>query len=112
MQKLILIIAVLFSTLVTKANEEPKLLTAQKIDAKTIQLTAVLNTQVGDTYEIQKSYDNKTFSTIAVVMNSEDEVNLPSISLKDKVGKNKRVYYRVVSVKNNTIEASTTQTVQ
>lgn len=101
MKKLILILVTLVSVATASANENPKTMEATVVNAQTIKITSNIEVKANETYEIQKSYDNKSFSTIAVLMGTEDVVNMPAFSMNDKVSKTTKVYYRIVKVEND-----------
>ncbi len=98
----IIIIAVLtLVTLTTKANNTNPIETSI-VNTKTVQIKTNFVAAVNETYEIQRSYNNKNFKTVAVVFGSDDAASLPAMKLNDKVDtKVNTIYYRVIKLGNN-----------
>ncbi len=97
MKKLILstILSLLMANMF--ATEAP-MLTATK-NNNVVTISTHFEVKANETYEIQKSTDSKIFTTIAVVMGTEDAENMPAFSMKDKANATaKQVQYRVVKV--------------
>jgi hypothetical protein len=82
-----------------------------QVNATTVQIKANIVSSSDVTFEIQKSYDNKNFSTVAVVFGTDDASFALALKLNDKVNKTE-VFYRVVKMKtNNTLTVVTKSTV-
>ncbi len=104
-------IVVIFLTNTAKANNElqKKITTSNnisltKIDDNTIQINTLLNIGSMETIIIERSYNNKNYQEVAMLMGNESKTPMQSISLKNKVKTNaKKVFYRVVKMnKDNT----------
>jgi antitoxin component YwqK of YwqJK toxin-antitoxin module len=80
------------------------------VNSNTIQIKTSLFTSNNESYEIEKSYDNKNFKTVAMVFAFEKNEFSQSFQLKDKISKgNKKVYYRIKKVVNETVTYVMTQ---
>jgi hypothetical protein len=77
-------------------------LTVKANNAVLINLSILANSN--ETFEIQKSYNNKTFTTVAVLFTEENMPPLQSVKITDKINNenNTTVYYRVVKMNKNT----------
>lgn len=82
------------------------LLTSGKVQIETLAI------QPTATYQIEKSYDNINFSTVAIVLPNEAIASDKSIFFKDNVSQNKKkVYYRLKVINNNSSNIAATNTV-
>ncbi len=70
----------------------------------TLQINVTLVTKSNETLEIQKSYNNKTFTAVAILFTEDNNATIQSVKITDKIKteKNVTVYYRVVKVNNET----------
>jgi hypothetical protein len=74
------------------------------VNNNTIQIKTSLFTANNESYEIEKSYDNKNFKTVAMVFAFDNNEFSQPFQLKDKITKgNKKVYYRIKKVTNETV---------
>jgi hypothetical protein len=64
----------------------------------------MLNVEKMETLIIERSYNNKSFQEVAVLMGDETKKTMQPIVLKNKIKANsKKVYYRVIKLnKDNT----------
>ncbi len=96
-------------TIVVKANTGIKpifktnTISVLKIDASTIQINASLNIGKLETVIIERSYDNKNFQEVVLLMGNNNDNQQQQINVKNKIKLNaKKVYYRVVKINNST----------
>jgi hypothetical protein len=110
--QIILIAVLTLSSVIAKANDDKKTFEASVVNTKTIQIKTNFVAQVNETYEIQKSYNNKSFTTIATILGSEDAANMPALKINDKITTTSAaVYYRIVMVSttgNNVVVGTST----
>lgn len=70
------------------------------INQTTIAIKTNLPFSTSATYEIQRSYDNKTFRAVAMYFGNEEGFSKQPFTIKDKIKPTtKKVYYRVIKVK-------------
>jgi hypothetical protein len=68
----------------------------------TIQVTASISTTNSEYYQLEKSYDNKTFSTVCILMPFDETDIIKPIVIKDKIKEeNTKIYYRIIKVEQN-----------
>jgi hypothetical protein len=83
-------------------NASPLQLTA--LNKQLVQVKATITSSSDVYFELEKSYDNKTFTTVCVLMPFEDATIIKPILLKDKVTTGSTtVYYRIKQIKDNNI---------
>jgi hypothetical protein len=74
-----------------------------KLDNGSILIHTNLFSFNKESFEIERSYDNRNFHTVAMVFAYEADDCFKPLQLKDKIAKNsKKVYYRVKKVENET----------
>jgi hypothetical protein len=101
----VLISLISLSTQVKATNEIPP----TKIKALSVSLIAkgkvAINATITDSnnmFEIERSYDNINFQTVAVLMPNMDVTQNQDIKLKDNVKKGKKtVYYRLKQISDS-----------
>jgi hypothetical protein len=69
------------------------------VNTTTVQIKTTIVANVNETFEIQRSYDNKDFKQIGLLLGSADATNLPALKLNDKIDSNKKkAFYRIVKL--------------
>ncbi len=107
-------IALLLCTVICMANEEnptakSKALSVTFINKTSVKVSAQFNKN-NSTFKIERSYDNKSFETVAVVLPAEDMLVGTPMVMNDKVKKGKKtVYYRVTETTENNEIISVTE---
>jgi hypothetical protein len=93
----LIIIAVLSLKALTATAGNTTPIELKFVNATTVQFKTTFVANVNETFEIQRSYDNKEFAAIGFIFGSEDATNLPAFKLNDKVKvEEKKIYYRIV----------------
>ncbi len=69
------------------------------VNTTTVQIKTTIVANVNETFEIQRSYNNKDFKQVGIIIGSEDAANLPALRFSDKVSNNEnKIYYRIVKL--------------
>jgi hypothetical protein len=98
LQTLIIIAVLSLSSLVASANTVTPL-ELKVMNTTTVQIKTSIVANVNETFEIQRSYNNKDFKQVGLIIGSEDAVNLPALKFSDKIStKESIVYYRIVKL--------------
>jgi hypothetical protein len=90
------------ATFTAKANngngEEPVAvkMEVKKVSTSKVQVVTNIVAKANETFEIQKSYDNKIFTTVALVLGTDETANMPALRISDVIKADATAYYRVV----------------
>jgi hypothetical protein len=105
--KTLIIAALAILSLTAKANtgnEEPKVavkMEVKQLNPTKVQLITNLVVKANESYEIQKSNDGKTFTTIAMILGTEETATMPALRVTDIVKKDTVANYRILKTEAN-----------
>jgi hypothetical protein len=98
LQTLIIIAVLSLGSLVANATTVTPL-ELKVMNTTTVQIKTSIVANVNETFEIQRSYNNKDFKQVGLIIGSEDAANLPALKFSDKIStKESIVYYRIVKL--------------
>jgi hypothetical protein len=114
---LLLITVLSLLTISATANIEPTPATSTLqvtiVSKNKVQIQANITNNAEQYFELEKSYDNKTFTTICVLMPFESNDATKLITIKDNVTKkNKKIYYRLKKVQDNNLTYTAQQSIK
>jgi hypothetical protein len=70
----------------------------KQINATKLQIVTNLVAQANESYEIQRSYDGKKFSTVAIILGTDETASMPALRMSDVVKAEANAYYRIVKI--------------
>ncbi len=100
--QIIIIAALSLGTLKASATNEKSPIETIIVNTKTVQVSSSIKALANEIFEIQRSYNNNNFKTIAVVLGTNDANELPTFKINDKVKENAgKIYYRIIKIETN-----------